>query len=186
MSKTSDTQNGTTAIAASAGRPADGGRLHTLSAYVANRPGVLARIAQAFARRGYNIESLVVSPARDGHYSRMTIGASGDPQGLDQIIKQVYKLVDVVRCHDHTFDNAVAKEMVMIKIACTTEQRTEALQLATHFGCTTEDLTESSMIIMGTGGSEKLDAMVNLMAKFKIIEIVRTGKVVMARGEVLT
>ena len=192
MSKqTQDTVAGNGAAAGTNGhaavpQPEQAGSLHTLSAYVANKPGVLARIAQVFARRAYNIESLVVSQAKDGDFSRMTIGASGDPEGLDQIIKQVNKLVDVVRCHDHTFDNAVVKELVMVKIACNPGQRTEALQLAQHFRCETEDLTESSMIIRGTGGSEKMDAMIRMVAKFEIIEIVRTGKVVMARGDGLT
>ena len=90
--------------------------MHTLSVYVANKPGALARIAQVFARRGFNIESLVVSPAVDGNFSRMTISCSGDPEGLDQIIKQLAKLIDVLQCIDHTFDESVMKEMGLIKI----------------------------------------------------------------------
>ena len=80
---------------------------HTLSVYVANKPGVLARIAQVFARRGYNIDSLVVSSSVDGEFSRMTITAKGNPGGLEQIIKQVNKLIDVLHCVDHTGENAV-------------------------------------------------------------------------------
>ncbi len=107
---------------------------HTLSVYVSNKPGALARIAQVFARRGFNIESLVVSAAVDGHFSRMTITCSGDPEGLDQIIKQMMKLVDVLHCIDHTFDKSVMKEMGLIKIAVDTDSRSEALQIAEHFG----------------------------------------------------
>src|SRR5512135_2816683 len=103
--------------------------LHTISAYVANKPGVLARIAHVFAQRGYNIEALSVSPAVDGHYSRMTISATGNPVGLDQIIKNVSKLVDVIHCYDHTFDNAVVIELALIKAAVGAESRTEALQV---------------------------------------------------------
>lgn len=160
--------------------------IHTLSALVANKPGVLARIAQVFARRAYNIESLVVSPAGDGQHSRMTIGATGDPGGLDQIIKGVNKLVDVIHCFDYTSDMAVVQELALVKISCISDQRTEALQICDHFGCTTEDLTSHSMILKSTGSSEKLDALVGMLDKFGIVEMVRTGKVVMARGGEVT
>ncbi|MBM4152188.1 MAG: acetolactate synthase small subunit [Kiritimatiellaceae bacterium] len=160
--------------------------IHTLSVYVANRPGVLARIAQTFSRRGYNIESLVVSPAIDGHFSRMTIGVSGEADGLDQIIRQVSKLVDVIHCTDHTYDDAVVKEMGLIKIFVRAEERGEALQIAEHFGCKTVDLTESSMILQAIGDPAKLDALVEMIEKFKIIELVRTGKVLLSRGSKTT
>ncbi|MDE0445523.1 MAG: acetolactate synthase small subunit [Spirochaetaceae bacterium] len=161
----------------------DNGAIHTLSALVANKPGVLARIAQVFARRGFNIESLVVSPSKDGAYSRMTIGTTGAQDGLDQILAQVNKLVDVLHCYDHTFDNAVVRELALVKVAVGAEERTEALQIAQHFGCRTEDLTEESMIVMGTGATEKIDALISMLRKFTIVEMVRTGKVVMIRGE---
>lgn len=160
--------------------------IHTLSVYVANKPGVLARIAQCFARRGFNIESLVVSPAMDGHFSRMTIGVSGNPDGLDQIVKQVSKLIDVLRCVDHTAGEAVIKELAMVKIAVGGGERAEALQIGEHFSCKTVDLTETSMILMCTGNCEKIEAMIAMLKKFKVIEFVRTGKVVMARGEQMT
>lgn len=157
--------------------------IHTISAYVANKPGVLARIALIFARRGYNIDSLVVSAGRDGRYSRMTITASGDPGGLDQIIKQMNKLVDIIHCTDHTGENTVIREMALIKVGITAAERSEAFQIAEHFGAKSLDLTEKSAIFMVTGASSKLDAFINMLAKFEIIELVRTGKVVMARGE---
>jgi acetolactate synthase-1/3 small subunit len=160
--------------------------IHTLSVYVANKPGVLARIAQTFARRGYNIESLVVSPAADGKFSRMTIGARGSREGLEQIIKQVGKLIDVLRCVDHTGEDAVVKELALVKISVDSAGRTEALQIGEHFGCKTVDLTPTSMIIQATGNSDKLDALIAMLEKFRIIELVRTGKVVMSRGDELT
>lgn len=160
--------------------------MHTLSVYVANKPGVLARIAQVFARRGFNIESLVVSPAVDGHFSRMTISCSGDPEGLDQIIKQLSKLIDVLHCIDHTYDESVTKEMGLIKIAVDSEGRSEALQIAEHYGCKTVDLTPDSMILQVVGNPDKIDALEEMIAKFKIIELVRTGKVVMSRGSDIT
>lgn len=160
--------------------------LHTISVYVANKPGVLARIAQVFARRGYNIESLVVSPAMDGNFSRMTIGLSGSPEGMEQIIKQTSKLIDVLRCTDHTDDNAVVKELALVKVRVGAEHRAEVLQIGEHFGCKTVDLTETSLILQCTGNSEKIDALINMLGKFRIIELVRTGKVLMARGDGLT
>jgi acetolactate synthase-1/3 small subunit len=157
--------------------------IHTLSVYVANNPGVLARIAQCFSRRGFNIESLVVSPAMDGKFSRMTIGASGNPDGLEQIIKQVSKLIDVLRCVDHTGDNAVIKELAMIKVSITAAERAEVLQIGEHFGGKNLDMSDTSMILMFTGKTEKIDNAIRMLKKFKIIEMVRTGKIVMSRGE---
>lgn len=160
--------------------------MHNVSVYVANKPGVLARIAQVFARRGFNIDSLVVSPSVDGDYSRMTITAKGSPDGLDQVMRQLGKLIDVMHCADHTGENVVVKEMALIKVAAGENDRTAALQVADHFGAKTVDLTERSMIVLATGNSDKLDALVGLLAKYTIIELVRTGKVVMARGEKAT
>ena len=157
--------------------------VHTLSVYVANKPGVLARIAHVFARRGFNIDSLVVSSSMDGNFSRMTITAKGDPSVLEQVIQALKKLIDVIHCVDHTGESVVVKEMGLVKIAVGPEQRTEVLQIGDHFKAKTVDMTEKSMILMTTGDTEKLDAMINLLKKFKIVELVRTGKVVMARGE---
>ena len=156
---------------------------HSLSVYVNNRPGVLMRICQAFARRAFNIDSLVVSQSRDARYSRITIGLTGDPEGLDQIIKQVAKLIDVIHCSEHTLDNSVSKEMVLIKIRCSPNERSQALQITEHFAGKTVDLTPASMIVMITGDSPKLDSAIAMFSQFEIIETVRTGKVVMARGE---
>jgi acetolactate synthase-1/3 small subunit len=159
---------------------------HTLSVYVSNKPGVLARIAQVFARRGYNIDSLVVSPSVEGKFSRMTITAIGNPEGLDQIIAQVNKLVDVIHCVDHTGENAVERELALIKISLNSGERAEALQVAEHFKCKTVDLTETSVILMATGDTDKVDALVKMMGNYRIIELVRTGKVVMSRGNIET
>ena len=161
----------------------NGSNSHTLSVYVANKPGVLARIAQVFARRGFNIDSLVVSSSMDGNFSRMTITASGERTGLYQIIEAVKKLVDVIHCVDHTGENIVVKELGLIKLAVGPSARTEVLEIADHFKAKTVDMTEKSIIIMSTGDTEKLDAMIKLLRKFKIVELVRTGKVVMARGD---
>src|SRR5690606_23231722 len=89
---------------------------HTLSMYVNNQPGVLMRICQIFARRAYSIDSLVVSQGRDPRFSRLTLGISGDPAGLPQIILQCDKLIDVIHCHEHTPENAVVRELALIKV----------------------------------------------------------------------
>jgi acetolactate synthase I/III small subunit len=160
--------------------------IHTLSVYVNNKPGVLGRICQVFSRRGFNIESLVVSQTRDPRFSRMTIGISGHPEGLDQIILQVNKLIDVIHCQEHSDKDSVVKEMVLIKISAAPNDRTEILQIVDHYGGKTVDLQDDSLICMITGNTDKLDAAVRLLSKFDIIETVRTGKVVMARGEAQT
>jgi len=159
------------------------GVTHTLSILVNNEPGVLMRICQVFSRRAFNIDSLVVSQGRNANFSRMTIGISGDPKGLNQIIMQVSKLIDVIHCSEHTSEHAVTKEMVLIKIKCSPEDRSQALQITEHFSGKTVDLTPTSMIVMITGDTPKLEAAVGMFSQFDIIETVRTGKVVMARGE---
>lgn len=156
---------------------------HSISLLVANRPGVLVRIALVFSRRGYNIDSLVVSPTLDPDFSRMNIVARGNPEILMQIIRQLEKLVDVVQAKDHTDMNVVEKELALIKVRCAPEQRTEILQLCDHFKAITVDMTETSMIIQITGNTDKIDAMKSLCTKFEIVEYIRTGKVIMLRGE---
>ncbi|WP_395741305.1 acetolactate synthase small subunit [Prosthecobacter sp.] len=156
--------------------------IHTLSVMVNNQPGVLGRICSVFSRRGFNIESLVVSQTRDPRFSRMTIGISGHPEGLSQIILQVSKLIDVIHCIEHTDRDAVAKEMVLIKVAASASERTEILQIIEHYNGKTVDLQEDSLIALISGNTDKLDAAVRLLTKFEIVETVRTGKVVMARG----
>lgn len=156
---------------------------HTLSILVKNEPGVLMRICQVFSRRAFNIDSLVVSEGRNPSFSRMTIGITGDPSGLEQIIKQVGKLIDVIHCFEHTSHDSVTKEMVLIKILCSADDRSGALQITEHFGGKTVDLTSTSMVVMITGDSSQVDAAVTMFSQYEIIETVRTGKVVMACGE---
>ncbi|MEM6910468.1 MAG: acetolactate synthase small subunit [Verrucomicrobiota bacterium] len=159
---------------------------HTLSILVNNEPGVLMRICQVFSRRGFNIDSLVVSEGRTAQFSRMTIGISGDPEGLEQIIKQVNKLIDVIHCFEHTSQNSVTKEMILLKVKCSPEERSQSLQITEHFGGKTVDLTPTSMIVMISGDTPKINAAVGMFSQFEIIETVRTGKVVMARGGLAT
>jgi acetolactate synthase-1/3 small subunit len=159
---------------------------HTLSVLAKNKPGMLMRICQVFARRAFNIDSLVVSEGRDDEYARMTIGISGDPEGLEQINKQVDKLIDVIHVYEHTPENSVIKELALIKFIVPKADRTEALHVIEHFGGKTVDLTPTSMIALIQGDPSKVDAAETMLSQFEIIETVRTGSVVMARGEQLT
>lgn len=157
--------------------------IHTISLLMANKPGVLMRITLVFSRRGYNIESLVVSPALDGKFSRMTITAKGDPTILDQIIKHCAKLIDVIHAEEHVSYNSVEKELALIKVEATSEKRGDILQLVEHFKAQTVDFSDNDLIIQVTGTTEKLDAMINMLKEYGIAELVRTGKVLMMRGK---
>ncbi len=162
------------------------GASNTLSILVNNSPGVLMRICQVFSRRAYNIDSLVVSEGRTGAFSRMTIDISGNPQGLEQIIKQVNKLIDVIHCFEHTAENSVVREMLLVKIIADKNERSAALQVIEHFAGKTVDMSPNSMIAMFTGTTSKIDAVVLMLGQFEVIETIRTGKVVVARGSQAT
>ena len=159
---------------------------HTISVFVNDRPGVLSRVAQIFARRAYNIDSLVVSPAYYEGFSRMTIVSKGDPAVLDQIIKQLDKLVDVVRVAEHSGEDSVVRELALFKIKADVGNRTEILQIVDVFRAKTVDIGDESLIIEITGDSEKLDAMERMLGKFGVIEMIRSGKLIIARGKELT
>jgi acetolactate synthase I/III small subunit len=164
--------------------------LHTISLLVRNKPGVLVRVALVFARRGYNIESLVVCPAPgvthpdavDETFSRMTITCSGDPETLEQIIKQLEKLIDVVHAIDHTGQAVIESELALVKLKCAPKERTEILQIAEHYHAKVVDFGAESLILRVEGESDKLDAFVGLIKPFEILELVRSGKLLMVRG----
>ncbi len=161
--------------------------LHTISVLVRNQPGVLVRVALVFARRGFNIESLVVSADPvSADFSRMTITCSGDPETLEQIIKQVAKLVDVVRAIDHTGQSVVETEIALIKIKADLDERTVILQTAEHYKAKVVDCGANSLILRVTGASEKLDSFITLLRPFGVVELVRSGKILMTRGPEVT
>ncbi len=166
--------------------PIDRSKTHTISILVANKPGVLVRIAQVFSRRGFNIDSLVVSPTQGQETSRLTITAKGEPETLEQIIKQAAKLVDVLHATDHTGENVIDKELALIKVKAPEKVRTPILQLCDHFKAETLDFASESLVLQVTGSTEKLDALVDMLEPYGIIELVRTGKILMARGKELT
>jgi len=157
--------------------------LHTISVFVANKPGVLLRVAIIFARRGFNIESLVVSSALDGRFSRMTITAKGKEEILEQIVKQLNKLVDVVHANEYIQGDSVSIETALLKILVKSDVRTEVLQVVDHFKATTLDLTDESLIVQMTAESDRVDALLEMLSKFDVVEVVRSGKMVMVRGQ---
>jgi acetolactate synthase-1/3 small subunit len=160
--------------------------VHTISLYVNNKPGVLVRVALVFSRRGYNIESLVVSPTTEPGYARMTITCSGDEDVFEQIIKQLAKLVDVVRAEDHTEQDMVETEVALVKLAVPLESRTTVLQIAEHYKAKVVDYSTDTLMLRAYGVSKKLDSMMSLLSHYDVREVVRSGKIVMARGTAQT
>lgn len=155
---------------------------HTLSVLVENRFGVLARVAGLFARRGYNIETLAVAPTEDASISRMTIVVAGDDTDLEQITKQLNKLVDVIKVNDYTEVASVERELALIKLAAEPGVRGEIMQIASIFRANVVDVGERSFILEVTGKTDKIDALTRLLEPYGIREVVRTGKIVVARG----
>lgn len=155
---------------------------HTLAILVQNRPGVLTRVAGLFARRGYNIESIAVGTTEEPSISRMTIVVDGDENIVEQITKNVHKLIDVLKVSDLTYDDMVDRELALVKVHADSNNRSEILQIVDIFRARIVDVAERSVMVEVTGDTGKVEAMVNLLAPFGIKELVRTGKVAMARG----
>ena len=156
--------------------------VHTLSVLVENKPGVLARIAGMFARRGFNIESLAVSITEDPSVSRMTIVVGGDERAVEQIEKQLNKLVEVIKVYDYMNTPAVERELALVKVTAAPEKRAEIMQIADIFRGKIIDVSERTLTIEVTGPVEKVDAFQNMLSPYGIKELVRTGRIVLARG----
>jgi acetolactate synthase I/III small subunit len=171
--------NGTTATAATG----TGVKKHAISLYVANKPGVLIRVAMVFARRGYNIDSLVVSSAHDPAFSQMNIEATGEEKTLGQILTQLNKLVDVVHAKDNTIEDVLSRELALIKLECAPAQRGEILQIAQAFASEAIDVTNTTITLQVSGDSQKIDSMHTVFSNYGILEMVRSGKIIIARGE---
>lgn len=156
--------------------------MHTLAVLVENNPGVLARVAGLFSRRGYNIDSLAVGRTENPAVSRMTIVVDGDDQVLEQVTKQLHKLVDVIKISDITRDAYVDREMVMIKVHTETSARAEIMQLVDIFRARIVDVGRKTLTIEVTGNEGKINAFEDSMRPFGIKELVRTGKIALLRG----
>lgn len=154
---------------------------HTISVLVENKPGVLARIAGLFSGRGYNIDSLSVGETQDPTVSRMTIVSHGDDAVLEQITKQLNKLIDVIKVQDFAKKESIDRELVLVKVSCSTQNRSEIMQTVDIFRAKIVDVSPNTLTIEITGAEKKVEAFVELMKPFGIKEIVRTGKIAMAR-----
>jgi acetolactate synthase-1/3 small subunit len=159
-------------------------RMHTITVLVENKPGVLARVSGLFARRGFNIESLAVSITDDPSVSRMTIVVSGDDSTLDQINRQTNKLIDVIKVVDYSEVPRIERELALIKVDAENQRRAEIMQIVDIFHAKIIDISETSFTIEVTGNTDKVDAIERLLTPFGIREVVRTGKIAMARGAV--
>ncbi|UCD86144.1 MAG: acetolactate synthase small subunit [Deltaproteobacteria bacterium] len=156
---------------------------HTISILVENKFGVLARVAGLFSARGFNIESLAVAETMDPTVSRMTIITLGNQQIIEQITKQLNKLVDVIKVSNLSGENFIDREMVLVKVAAQESTRAEVLRIVDIFRGKVVDVSPGSYVIEVTGDEEKIEAILGLLQPLGIREVVRTGKVAMARGQ---
>lgn len=155
---------------------------HTISVLVENKFGVLARVAGLFSGRGYNIDSLCVGETADPTVSRMTIVTHGDDRIIEQIEKQLNKLIDVIKVNDLTEEDHVERELVLIKVKAENEKRRDVMEIANIFRARIIDVGQKILTLEITGDEEKIAAMIELLRPFGIKELVRTGKVAIARG----
>jgi len=154
---------------------------HTISVLVENKFGVLTRVAGLFSGRGYNIDSLNVAPTQDATTSRMTIVTRGDDATVDQIVKQLNKLVNVMHVHDFREGESVDRELVLVKVAVDTKTRAEVMQITDIFRAKIIDVQPKSLTIEVTGDEGKVEKLLSLLKNFGIIDLTRTGKVALPR-----
>jgi acetolactate synthase-1/3 small subunit len=158
------------------------GRKHILSILVENKPGVLTRVAGLFARRAFNIDTLAVGPTDDETISRITLTLDGAVHPIDQVTKQLHKLVNVLKIRDLEPEETLARELALFKLAVDGAQRAEVLQLCEIFGGRVVDVAKRSLIVELTGTDEKIEAFEALVRPFGLIEMTRTGEIAIARG----
>ena len=159
------------------------GHQHTLVALVQDRPGVLTRVASMFRRRGYNIASLAVGKSEQVGLSRMTVVVNGDEDTVAQVTKQLDKLIEVIRVSNITNEETVVRELALIKVSSTTVNRGEIIQIVNLFRANIIDVGTQSMVIEITGEEDKIQALYNLLEPFGVLEMLRTGRVAMVRGQ---
>ena len=162
------------------------GRKHTLSILVENKPGVLTRIAGLFARRGFNIDTLAVGPTDDESVSRVTLTVDGAKHPIDQVTKQLHKLVNVLKIRDLEPHDAVARELALFKVTADGPTRGEVMQIADIFRGKVVDVSRRAVVIEVTGTDEKIEAFEQLVRPFGLIEMVRTGEIAISRGRAET
>jgi len=156
---------------------------HVISVLVENKPGVLARVAGMFSGRGFNIHSLAVAPTLDTQYSRMTIVSHGSDHIVEQIIKQLRKLINVLKVQDLTSGDHVDREMVLIRMKATAAKRAEVLRITDIFRAKVVDVTHDTITLEVSGSQSKIDAILELLTPLGILELIRTGTVAIPRGK---
>ncbi|MFM7381660.1 MAG: acetolactate synthase small subunit [Microcystaceae cyanobacterium] len=154
---------------------------HTLSVLVQDEAGVLTRIAGLFARRGYNIESLAVGPAEQSGVSRITMVVPGDQDTIEQLTKQLYKLINVLKVQDITLTPCVERELMLVKINANASTRAEAIEVAQIFRARAVDVSEDTLTVEVVGDPGKMVAILQMLSKFGIKEVARTGKIALVR-----
>jgi len=159
---------------------------YTLSVLVENRPGVLAQISSLLSRRGFNIESIAAGITNEPDITRITLVVKGDKYVLSQVTRQLEKLVDVITVRDFSQEASVDRELLMVKVKAEAEARAEILQITEVFRARVVDMGPDTMILEMTGDDEKITALTNLLAKFGVLELARTGKISLLRGHRLT
>ena len=155
---------------------------HTITALVEDKPGVLNRVASMFRRRGFNISSLAVGNSEIPNLSRMTFVVEGDSRTVEQVTKNLHKLIDVIKVSDISDDNAVARELALIRVRTTSQTRSDVMQIVDLFRANVIDVANDSLIVEVVGDEEKVDALQNLLSPYGVIEVMRTGIVAMTRG----
>jgi acetolactate synthase I/III small subunit len=158
------------------------GRKHVLSILVEDKPGVLTRIAGLFARRGFNIDTLTVGPTDDEGTSRITLTLDGAMHPIDQVTKQLHKLINVLKIRDLEPGDTVARELALFKVAADGAQRAEVLQVCEIFRGKVVDVGRRSVTIEVTGTTDKVDAFERMVRPFGLVEMMRTGEIAIARG----
>ena len=155
---------------------------HTVVALVEDHPGVLNRVVSLFRRRGFNIDSLTVGPTEAHNVSRMTMVVNGNDTVVEQAVKQLYKVVDVLKVSDLTEEKTVVRELALLKVSTSPTTRSEIMQIVDIYRAKIVDVGHDSIIIEVTGAEEKIDSLFELVKRFGVREMVRTGRVVMTRG----
>ena len=155
---------------------------HTLSVLVENKPGVLTRVAGLFARRGFNIQSLAVGASEDPALSRITITIDGAQHPIDQVTKQLHKLINVVKIRDLDPQSMVAAELMLIKVAAEGEKRNDVLQIAEIFKAKIVDVERRSLVLRVVGAGDKLEALLAMLQPIGVLEVTRTGMIAIGRG----
>jgi acetolactate synthase-1/3 small subunit len=158
------------------------GRLHTIVALVENRPGVLNKIASKWRQRGFNIESLTVGHSETPGLSRMTFTVDGTTNDIEQVTKQLFKVIEVVKISDVTEQQTVARELALIKVSTTKENRSAIIEIVGIFRANIVDVAPDSLVVETTGTEDKVDALISMLTPFGLKELVRTGRVAMVRG----